>query len=128
LKFSDDPSKNNGGLLINQMTGTSLFDSDQMDPKVFFVVDKLKVEEISAPVQFQTQEGKDAYRILYLRSRTDPHKANLKQDWDKIQEWALEDKKQQAIGEWIADKSETTYIKINKEFDDCVFLNTWASR
>ena len=127
-KFSDDPSKNNGGLLINPMTGTSLFDSDQMDPKVFFVVDKLKVGEISTPVQFQTQEGKDAYRILYMKSRTDPHKANLKQDWDKIQEWALEDKKQEAIGEWISDKSETTYIKINKEFDDCVFLNTWASR
>jgi len=127
-KFSDDPSKNNGGLLINPMTGTSLFDSDQLDPKVFFVVDKLDVGEISAPVQFQTQDAKDAYRILYLKSRTDPHKANLKQDWDKIQEWALEDKKQEAIGDWIADKSENTYIKINKEYDDCVFLNSWASR
>lgn len=127
-KFSDDPSKNNGGLLINPMSGTSLFDSDQMDPKVFFVVDKLEVGEISAPVQFQTQDGKDAYRILFLKSRTDPHKANLKQDWDKIQEWALEDKKQEAIGEWIGDKSKSTYIKINKEYDDCVFLNTWASR
>ncbi len=128
VKFSDDPSKNNGGLLINPMTGTSLFDSDQMDPKVFFVIDKLDVKEISTPVQFQTQDGKDAYRILYLKGRTDPHQANLKQDWDKIQEWALEDKKQDAIGEWIQTKSETTYIKINEEFDDCVFLNTWASR
>ena len=128
VKFSDDPSKNNGGLLINPMTGTSLFDSDQMDPKVFFVVDKLAVGDISAPVQFQTQDGKDAYRILFLKSRTDPHQANLKQDWDKIQEWALDDKKQEAIGEWITDKSENTYIKINEEFNDCVFLNTWASR
>lgn len=127
-EFSDDPSKNNGGLLINPMTGTSLFDSDQMDPKVFFVVDKLEVGDISSPVQFQTMDGKDAYRILFLKSRTDPHKANLKQDWDKIQEWALEDKKQQEIGIWIGEKSENTYIKINKEFDGCVFLNTWASR
>ena len=128
VEFSDDPSKNNGGLLINPMTGTSLFDSDQMDPKVFFVVDKLEVGQISAPVQFQTQDGKDAYRILYLKSRTDPHQANLKQDWDNIQEWALEDKKQEAIGDWIADKSENTYIKINEKFNDCVFLNSWASR
>lgn len=127
-KYSEDPSKNNGGLLINPMTGTALFDSDQMDPKVFFVVDKLKVGEISAPVQFQTQDGKDAYRILYLKSRTDPHKANLKQDWDKVQEWALEDKKQETIGEWIEEKSENTYVKINKEFDDCIFINAWASR
>jgi peptidyl-prolyl cis-trans isomerase SurA len=128
VKFSDDPSKNNGGILINPMTGNSLFDSDQMDPKVFFVVDKLKAGEISSPVQFQTEDGKDAYRILYLKSRTDPHKANLKQDWDKIQEWALEQKKQETIGEWINEKSEDTYIKINDKYNSCVFLNTWASR
>lgn len=127
-EFSDDPSKNNGGLLINPMTGTSLFDSDQMDPKVFFVVDKLEVGDISSPVQFQTQDGKDAYRILYLKSRTDPHKANLKQDWDKIHDWALEEKKQETIGEWIAEKSENTYVKINNNFKDCVFINTWANR
>lgn len=127
-EFSDDPSKNNGGLLINPMTGTSLFDSDQMDPKVFFVVDKLEVGDISSPVQFQTQDGKDAYRILFLKSRTDPHKANLKQDWDKIHDWALEEKKQETIGEWIAEKSENTYVKINNNFKDCVFINTWANR
>ena len=127
-KFSDDPSKNNGGLLINPMTGTSLFDSDQMDPKVFFVVDKLEVGNISTPFQFQTQDGKDAYRILYLKSRTDPHKANLKQDWDKISDWALEEKKQETIGDWITDKSENTYVKINKKYNDCVFINTWANR
>lgn len=127
-KFSEDPSKNNGGLLINPMTGTSLYDSDQMDPKVFFIVDKLDVGEISAPVQFQTQDGKDAYRILYLKARTDPHKANLKQDWDKISDWALEQKKQDAIGDWIAEKSENTYVKINDNYKECVFINTWANR
>lgn len=91
-EFSEDPSKNNGGLVLNPMTNTSLFESDQLDPKVFFVIDKLEVGEISAPVQFQTLEGKDAYRILYVKDRTEPHKANLKQDYDKIQEWALEKK------------------------------------
>ena len=38
-----------------------------MDPKVFFVVDKLQVGDISSPVQFQTMDGKDAYRILFLK-------------------------------------------------------------
>ena len=84
VKFSDDPSKNNGGLLINPMTGTTLFESDQLDPKVFFVIDKLEIEEISTPVQFQTEENKDAYRILYLKNRTEPHKANLKDDYDTV--------------------------------------------
>jgi len=52
-KFSEDPSKNNGGILVNPMTGNSVFESDQLDPKVFFVIDKLKVGDISNPVPFK---------------------------------------------------------------------------
>jgi len=128
VEFSDDPSKNNGGLLINPFTGNALFESDQLDPKVFFVIDKLEIGEISTPVQFQTEDGKDAYRILNLRRRTEPHKANLKQDYDRIQEWALENKKMEVINEWIEDKAESTYIKVNDKYKECDFVNTWGMR
>ncbi len=127
VKYSEDPSKNNGGLLINPMTGTTMFESDQLDPKVFFVVDKLEVDEISNPVQFQTDEGKDAYRILKLLGRTDPHTANLKQDYDRVQEWALEDKKQSEMNKWMEEKVENTYIKLNDEFKDCEFSRDWKT-
>ncbi|MEZ5083442.1 MAG: peptidylprolyl isomerase [Bacteroidales bacterium] len=125
VKFSEDPSKNNGGLLINPMSGTSLFEADQLDPKVFFVIDKLEVGDISAPVQFQTDEGKDAYRLLYLKDRTEPHEVNLKQDYDKIQDWALEKKKQDELEKWVNEKVENTYIKVNDEFQDCEFSAGW---
>ncbi len=127
IKYSDDPSKNNGGILINPMTGTSLFETDQLDPKVAFVIDKLEVGEISEPVQFQTQENKDAYRILYMKKRTEPHKANLKQDYDKIQAWATEDKKQKVINKWISNKAGQTYVKINNPYQDCTFVNSWGN-
>jgi len=126
VRFSEDPSKNNGGILINPMTGTGLFEADQLDPKVFFVIDKIEVGEISVPVQFQTNDNKDAYRILYLRNRTEPHKANLKQDYDNIQEWALEQKKQVVIADWITEKAEDTYVKINDKYEDCEFISTWG--
>jgi len=126
VRFSEDPSKNNGGILINPMTGTGLFEADQLDPKVFFVIDKIDVGEISVPVQFQTNDNKDAYRILYLRNRTEPHKANLKQDYDNIQEWALEQKKQVVIADWITEKAEDTYVKINDKYEDCEFISTWG--
>jgi peptidyl-prolyl cis-trans isomerase SurA len=127
IKYSEDPSKNNGGILINPMTGTSLFETDQLDPKVAFVIDKLEVGDISEPVQFQTQENKDAYRILYMKKRTEPHKANLKQDYDKIQAWATEDKKQKVINKWISNKAGQTYVKINDAYKDCSFTNTWGN-
>lgn len=125
MKFSEDPSKNNGGLLINPMTNTSLWESDALDPKVFFVVDKLAVGEISTPVQFQTQDGKDAYRILLLKDRTEPHQANLKQDYDKLQNWALEQKKQEELNKWVNNKVENTYIRINDEYKICEFTQNW---
>ena len=125
-KFSEDPSKNNGGLVINPMTNTSLFEADQLDPKVFFVIDKLEIGEISAPVQFQTQEGKDAYRILYVKDRSEPHKANLKQDYDKIQEWALENKKQDELSKWVDEKVKSTYVKINENYQGCTFSKDWT--
>ena len=109
------------------MTGTTLFESDQLDPKVFFVVDKLEVEEISTPVQFQTEDGKDAYRILKLLARTDPHKANLKQDYDRVQEWGLAEKKQNEMNKWMDEKVENTYIKLNDEFKDCEFSKEWKT-
>jgi peptidyl-prolyl cis-trans isomerase SurA len=126
-KYSEDPSKNNGGLIINPMTGTSMFESDQMDPKVFFVVDKLEVNDISNPVQFQTDDGKDAYRLLRLLSRTEPHKANLKDDYDRVQEWALADKKQRELNKWVDEKVENTYIKLNDEYKDCTFSKEWKT-
>ncbi len=125
VKFSEDPSKNNGGLLVNPMSGTTLWEADQLDPKVFFVIDKLDVGELSAPVQFQTEDGKDAYRILYLENRTEPHEANLKQDYDKLQEWSLGQKKQDELNNWITEKVENTYIKVAEEFQDCEFLQSW---
>lgn len=124
-RFSDDPSKNNGGLLINPMTNTSMWESDNLDPKVFFVVDKLDVGEISTPVQFQTSDGKDAYRILLLKDRTEPHKANLKQDYDFIQENALEKKKQDELNKWVMEKVENTFIRVNDEHQECEFYKNW---
>jgi hypothetical protein len=33
-------------------------------------------------------------RILYLRNRTEPHRENLKEDYDRVAKRALEEKKQ----------------------------------
>jgi peptidyl-prolyl cis-trans isomerase SurA len=126
LKFSDDPSRNNNGLLINPMTNSSLFEADQLDPRVFFVIDKLEVGEMSAPVQFVNNDGKDAYRILKLKERTEPHQANLRQDYDKIQNWALEQKKHRALRKWVDEKVKNTYLKINDEYKHCAFLESWT--
>jgi len=127
LLFSDDPSKNNFGLVINQATGNAKFSPDELDPNIFFVVDKLKIGEISKPAIMKTEDNKQAYRLLYLKSRTEPHTANLKEDYNKIQESALLEKQNNAIEKWISEKSKNAYINIiDEDFKNCKLKYKWT--
>ena len=123
--FSDDPGKNNGGLIVNPQTGNTRFETDQLDPSIFFVIDKLKLKETSKPVIMKSAEGKQAYRLLYLKTRTEPHRATIKDDYDRIQAAALADKKNKTLTTWINDKIQKTYIHINDEWKVCQFKRNW---
>lgn len=123
-KFSDDPSKNNGGLMINQSTGNSKFETGELDPKVFFVIDKLRVGDISKPIRWE-ERGKELYRIYYLKSRSVPHTAALETDYDRIQELATEQKKMKTIEDWILQKKESSFIQIMDPYKQCDFQRDW---
>jgi len=126
MMFSDDPGKVNGGSIQSQSSGNTRLSADELDPKVFFVVDKMKPGEISASVPYTTEDGTQAYRVLYLKVRTEPHKANLKDDYNKIQEWALAAKKDKVIGKWIQGKSKTAYIRLSPRYKNCDFKYHWT--
>jgi peptidyl-prolyl cis-trans isomerase SurA len=125
VKYSDDPGKNSGGMMINPASGNSKFEASQIDAKLFFIVDKLKTGEVSAPV-LTNERGKQDYRVYYLKSRTNPHKANLEEDYARIQMLALEKKKQDTIDEWITKKLSSTYISISDDFRNCTFQRKWV--
>ena len=125
LEYSDGENKNSGGLLINPMTGTTGFEVSDLDPQVSFVIDKLQVGETSIPVLMETEDGKEAYRLLYLKKRSLPHRANLQEDYNKIQEWALMDKQSKVFQEWVKKKARKTYIRVNEKFQDCEFEHDW---
>jgi len=124
-RFSTDPSKNNNGLLINPYSGGSMWPVDELNPRIFFVIDKLATGEISAPVLIQDENGEEAYAILMLRRRTLPHRANLEEDYNQIQEWALLKKRQEAVIDWISRNLSKTYIKINEKYHTCRFEQNW---
>ena len=126
-KYSDDEAKGKSGLLLNPYTGSTLFEADDLDQQVSFVIDKLQLGELSDPVPMITEEGKDAYRLLMLKRKTTPHKANLRDDYNRIQVWALQKKKQEAVDNWIREKSNSAYVRINENFTDCDFDYNWKN-
>ncbi len=128
LRFSEAENINNGGVLINQYTMSTTFDAEQLDPQVSFVIDKMEVGEISNPVPMKTEEKKDAYRILLLKEKTQPHKANINDDYTRIRQWALQDKQMRTIDEWIDNKAKNTYVRIIEEYQSCGFDHNWGKK
>ncbi|MBC8314271.1 MAG: peptidylprolyl isomerase [Bacteroidetes bacterium] len=127
LRYSDDPSRNNGGMLINQVSGNTRFEIEQVDPKIFFVIDKLKVGEISAPVKWE-ERGKEFFRIYYLKERSTPHYANLSDDYARIQQWKLDEKKMKEIEKWVDKKVDESFVQIMSPYIDCTFDRDWVTK
>ena len=125
LDFSDDESKNNEGLLINPNSGSSMFIIKDLDPALYFVIEKMSENEISAPMIIQTEDGLKAYRLVKLRKKTSAHTANLIDDYDKIRNVALSEKKQETINDWLEEKIAKTYIKLGDSLKDCTFDHKW---
>ncbi len=126
-KFSDDEdTRNNGGLMINPESGTTHLSPDKMDRLLFFSVDTMQLNTISSPMLMSTPEGKNAYRLVMVKSRSKPHKANLRDDYQKIQEVALQEKQSRAMSDWVAKKKKSTYIHVKEDFGSCEVLKHWT--
>lgn len=131
-KFSmDDDSKNNGGIIMNPQTSTPYFETSALgdyDKTIVQLIADLKPGEISQPKVFtNVTNGKKGYRIIWLKTESAPHKANLKDDYDKIQAMALQHKQQEALTEWIIEKISKTYIMVDADYFNCNDLKKWIS-
>ncbi|MEA3505299.1 MAG: peptidylprolyl isomerase [Bacteroidota bacterium] len=127
LKHSDSPDKINGGIMVNPRTNNNKFSADALEPNVMYAVKNMEIGEISSAIPMVTDENKKAYRILFLENKTEPHKANLKQDYNKLQEWAREDKKNKKLRNWTDEKAKKTYIKIMDLYNSCNLEAKWGN-
>ena len=113
------------GRLTNPSTGNTFFEIGDLDTDIYFAIDSLEVGEISNTLEFQDQRGETAYRIIKLVSMTPPHRANLSQDYFKIQKAAIEQKKNDVFIKWLKKKADRTYIQLANEFKQCPNLALW---
>ncbi|HSV77148.1 MAG TPA: peptidylprolyl isomerase [Bacteroidales bacterium] len=125
LQFSDDPGRINQGLMVNPVTGTNRFRPEDIDPNLFFVVDRMSVGEVSAPVGFTNEEDQQAFRLVKLVQRTEPRVANIQQDYDFIQQLALQEKRRRAILSWVKTRLPNTFVFIHESFRHCDYELDW---
>lgn len=130
-RFSDDEeTKLNGGMMVNPYTTASLIPMADLDPQLFMVIDKMKVGEVSNAVRMdQDPRKKPGYRLIKLKRRTEPHRANMKDDYQKIKAAATAEKEQELLQEWIKETLLKTYVTIDKEYrEGCVFQQNWMEQ
>jgi peptidyl-prolyl cis-trans isomerase SurA len=121
----DVESYNNDGRMVNPVSGNTFFEVGDLEPDVYFTIDTMKVGGISAPFEFQNPMGETFFRIVVLQSRTAPHRADLAQDYSKIQLAAIESKKNEFVSNWVKQKVESTYIELDDLYRGCAVLDKW---
>lgn len=128
-QYSDDnDTKQNGGLMINQASGNTKWDNEdisQLDQNLVFMFDKMNVGDVTTPMNYTSVDGKPGYRILTIISRTEPHKMNYKDDYAKLLQMAIYERNKKEIKEWIEKRSKLTYIKIDPEYT-CQLEYNWT--
>lgn len=124
-KYSEGPTKSNGGMVVNPYTNSYSFDKQSLDDATFASLNKLIPGEYSECVPFVNEDGIMAYRLIYLKEKVAEHKANIVEDYDMIKNAALEEKKYDALQKWVLDKVKVTSLKINPQYKECPFVTKW---
>ena len=112
-KYSDDEAAKYTGPFITNREGSPFVTIDMLDKEMVAMLAKMKVGEFSQPTPFESEQGKKGVRIVFLKSKSEPHRMNLKDDYSKISTFALEEKKSQTLDKWIKNKLPTYYVMID---------------
>ena len=126
-KYSEDPSAKFLGPCVTGQDGSTYVTIDQLDKEMVATLSKMKIGEISQPVAFtDAQSDNKGVRIIYLKSRSEPHRMNMRDDYSKISQFALEEKKAKEIDKWMKAKIPTYYIMVdNVTAADCPLLQKY---
>ena len=124
--YSDDKdTRNNKGLMsyVNPEDGmlTARFQLKDLNQSIAQVIDTMKVGEISKAITMTNAKGQDVCAIVKLKARIDAHRANLKEDFQKLRDVVYEKRCNEKLDEWIANKRKTTYVRINPGWKNCTF-------
>ena len=127
-KYSDDEAAKYAGPCVTDRDGSSYVTIDQLDKDMVAMLGKMKTGDISQPVAYTNEQGTKGMRIVFLRSRSEPHRMNMQDDYSKISQFALEEKKARTLDKWIKNKLSTYYIMIDPAAaEDCPQLKKYAT-
>lgn len=125
-KYSDDDGSKFSGGSVTGGNGSSYVNIDQLDKDMVVMLKTLKPGDISDPQVYQDDRGRQTVRLIYFRERTSPHKENLREDYNRVSQRALEQKKVKQMESWFKEHIPNYYIYLDAEYHGCPELTDWA--
>ncbi|MFT4533275.1 MAG: peptidyl-prolyl cis-trans isomerase SurA, partial [Saprospiraceae bacterium] len=126
-RFSDKKAEsyNNNGRIKNRATGNNFFRTEELEYDEYIEIIDMKPGDLTSVLDSKDFVGERQYRILQLQSITEPHQANLKQDYSKISQFAKEGKKSEYFSTWVEEKMKETFIELNPIYGNCDSLKQY---
>jgi peptidyl-prolyl cis-trans isomerase SurA len=125
-KFSDDESSKFSGGAITGRDGSTYVNIDQLDKEMVVLIQNMKPGDISAPQVYLDDRGRKTVRLIYFKERTAPHRENLKEDYNKVAQRALEEKKAKSMEAWFKEHVPNYYVFVDDSFQACPELTDWT--
>jgi peptidyl-prolyl cis-trans isomerase SurA len=109
-----------GGVISDMQSGEPKMALDaSMDPNLFFLINDMKIGEMTKPLEYRTEDGKTGMRIVKLVKKFDSHTINFRDDYQKIANIALENKKNTVMDDWFKKAVKDVFIKVDPEYEGC---------
>jgi len=128
---NDEAMKYTGGSYTAPDGSTSVTYDQIQDPELLKLIKNMQPGDISEPQTFADQgnnHGQASVRLVNLRSKSEPHRENLKDDYDKVAAKALQIKQEKVMSEWIKSHIPTFYVHLDKNATKgCPTLSEWQN-
>ena len=121
--FSQDKNTvMNAGIMVNENTGSSKFEYQDLPPEVARQIYSMNVGEISQPfVMMDKTKNKEVVAIVKLKSKVGAHQANLNDDYQVIKGMLEQKLGAEVLEKWILKKQKETYVSISPDWRGCDF-------
>jgi peptidyl-prolyl cis-trans isomerase SurA len=124
-KYSDEEGSRFNGGAVTGRDGSTYITIDVLDKDMVLALKDMGVGGVSKPQSYTDERGRKAVRLLYLKSRTAPHRENLKEDYNKTAQRALEEKKQNTLEKWFREHLPNYYVTIDNDYTKCDNMAQW---
>jgi peptidyl-prolyl cis-trans isomerase SurA len=128
-EYSDDrETSDNGGFFTDPNSGSNRLTLRTLeDPVLYFTIDTMKVGDVTVPMRYddvdqRSGRSEPSVRILYYKERFPAHRANLKDDYEKLKQATRRKKEEDILSKWFILAKEEVFIDIDPQYDRCEVL------